>query len=154
MKQKMKKSVLHYVTAIFCLTMLFGVTVQAGSMNPSNYFYVSVGMDISATATGQPVSVRNSKSIIIDWNQVVSSGGSVSASLSSINSTGISYPYPTVSSYSWKLVDKTGLKSTTRTGTSIYIPSTYAGGHLEVTANIVSDNTWIATEITSKVSIS
>lgn len=148
MKQKMKKSVLCHVTAIFCLTMLFGVTVQAASLNPKNFFYVSVGTDISANSIEQPMA-HGSRSDIIDWEQVVSSGESVSANLSRISNTGSSYPLPTVSSYTWRLVNKSGTRTSTLSGNSIYIPTTYSGGYLEVTANTKADDFWQASVLTS-----
>lgn len=154
MKRKSRKLVSCFAATVLCLTMLFGVTVQAGSMDPKNYFRVSVSMQGSATMSGQPVTARDMGGTIVDWGQTVFAGSEVGASLSRISGTGTSYTFPTVTSYEWKLVNKSGTYTKTYTKSSITIPATFAGGYLEVTAKTASDTTWSASEISSRVSIS
>lgn len=154
MKRKSRKLVSCFAATVLCLTMLFGVTVQAGTLNPKAYFRVSVATEIVIGRAAQPTMVGDMGGTIIDWGQAVSAGSTVSASLSRISGTSVSYSFPTVTSYEWKLVNKSGTYTRTYYGRSISIPTTFAGGYLEVTANTASDTTWSAAEIGARVSIS
>lgn len=153
MKRKSRKLVSCFAATVLCLTMLFGVTVQAGSMDPNDYFYVSVGKEISATSVGQSIATRGFGGTITDWGQAVSTGGTVSASLLRRGGTGNNYSSPGILTYTWNLVSKTGT-STTLTGKYVSIPAEYAGGHMIVTIKTRSDATWAAADIRSYVSIS
>lgn len=154
MKRKSRKLVSCFAATVLCLTMLFGVTVQAGSMNPNDYFYVSVGKEISATSVGQSIATRGFGGTITDWGQAISTGGTASATLSRIASAGSSYSYPGIISYKWDLVNKDGTKTTTLNGKYVSIPSEYAGGYVIVTIKTRSDSTWSSVDVSSYVTIS
>lgn len=153
MKQKMKKSVLCYVTAIFCLTMLFGVTVQAASKNPKDYFFVSVATYGNAGMVNQSASVKNFDITIGNWGQAVSTGENIGASIYQKSGVGSISSLPAVDSYTWKLVDESGTYTRTLYGQFISIPARFSGGHLEVTVKTEQDDIWLASEFGSYVSI-
>lgn len=153
MKRKSRKLVSCFAATVLCLTMLFGVTVQAGTLNPRDYFCVTVATEIVIGRAGQPVKTGDFGGTIEGWNQVVAAGSRVGASLSRRSGTDISKPYPENVSYKWKLVDESGTYTKLMYGSSINIPTQFAGGYLEAIVTIGADDTWTDKEFGTRVSI-
>lgn len=159
MEMRKKKRGLGKWLATVCLvlSMTMGIVSVAGATwELKDYFYVSVAMEISATMQSapqeRPVVIERSGIEIEDWGQAVSAGSTVSASLRRRSGVSSSVAAPSVT-YSWVLTK--GTKTETRTGSTIYVPTEYAGGSMQVTATVTGNSSmWSNTPVTSVVSIS
>ena len=144
----MKKRVMGLFLMVVLMMAAFGISVNAASLNVDQFFYVSVGMEISATST------RSGGSEISPWDQTVFAGSTVGASLARKDpSSTVTAPLSSYLSYTWRIYDANGTLIKTATSRTVDIPASAADGHLTATIRVRQHGDWAATSTTSNVNI-
>ncbi len=154
----MKKRVMGLLLLAVLLMATFGISVQADELyDVGDYYYVSVGVEVSAGMRTARRSTPIRSGIggeIEDWGQVVAAGNTVSASLVQKKAHSLGAPNSSMIDYTWQIYNANDQPvGYPMEGGSLYIPSTYSGGHLVVTAHISQNGNWEESTISAKVEI-
>lgn len=144
----MKKRVMGLLLLAVLMMATFGISVNAASLDVDQYFYVSVGMEVSAS------SIRSGGSEISPWDQTVFAGSTVGASLARKDpSSTVTAPLSSYLTCIWKIYDANGQLIKSATSRTVDIPDSAADGHLTVTIRVSQHGDWATSSATSNVNI-